>query len=82
MTSDGTLVLYHTSGCHLCEQALALVAPLAARHGRVLQQVDIADSESLVDRYGTRIPVLYDPQGAAELGWPFDAGQVLALLGR
>jgi hypothetical protein len=72
------ITLYGTAGCHLCELAEALVAPLLARRAERLHYVDIADSDPLLERYGVRSPVLR--RGAAELGWPFDAEQVAAFL--
>jgi len=65
--------LLHTLGCHLCEQAEALLAPLARERGWRLVQIDIATDDTLLERYGTRIPVLRDPLRDLELGWPFDA---------
>ena len=72
------LTLYHTLGCHLCELAHALVEPVAAARGWRVVLVDIADDDGLHQRYGTRIPVLYDAATGAELGWPFDAQAVIA----
>ena len=34
-----TLVLYHTEGCHLCEQAEALLQPFALARGWRLERV-------------------------------------------
>lgn len=78
------LILYHTLGCHLCELAEALVVPLAQARGLRLKRVDIADSEQLLERYGTRIPVLRAGalRGEEEIGWPFDAERVRDLLTR
>lgn len=70
------LVLYHTSACHLCEQAEAL---LRAR-GLAYVCVDVAGDEALLEAYGVRIPVLRRPDGA-ELGWPFDARSLEAFVG-
>jgi hypothetical protein len=74
-----TLILYGTLGCHLCEQAAALIAPLLAKDW-LLEEVDISDSEALMARYGIRIPVLARQADGAELGWPFDQQQLLAFL--
>jgi Glutaredoxin-like domain (DUF836) len=65
------LVLYTTLGCHLCEQALALVTPLLAADD-CLRQVDVSDSDGLIERYGIRIPVIARIDTEAEIGWPFD----------
>ncbi len=62
------LVLYSTSHCHLCEQAEALLAQL----GIEAEHVDIVDDDALLERYGTRIPVVQRADTGAEIGWPFD----------
>jgi hypothetical protein len=74
------LVLYSTDGCHLCESAMRLLASMPELVRRPWSVVDIADDDTLLERYGTRIPVLAF-QGR-ELGWPFNADDVLALIGR
>lgn len=59
-------VLYSTEGCHLCEQALAMLTSLRVE----VNVQDIAFDEQLFSRYGVTIPVLrYDEN---ELFWPFD----------
>ncbi|MFB2733490.1 glutaredoxin family protein [Shewanella mangrovisoli] len=69
-------VLYHTEGCHLCEQAAALLnaaeVPFTA--------IDICEDEALAERYGVCIPVV---KAADErcLFWPFDATQLQEFLG-
>ncbi len=71
--------LYTTLGCHLCEQAEAIVEPLLEHYDAVIELVEIADSDALLERYGVRIPVLR-PQGTTlELAWPFDRDDVLLL---
>jgi glutaredoxin len=69
-------VLYGTTYCHLCEQAEAVLeqASVTAAH------IDIADDDELIERYGTRIPVLRKSDDGAELGWPFDAEMVRRFL--
>ncbi len=73
--------MFHTQGCHLCEIAEALVVPAAARHGWIVSRIDIAGSDALIERYGTRIPVLRVNATDAELGWPFTAEDLDAFLG-
>ena len=65
------LILYTTSGCHLCEHAEAILE----QGGHDFQAVDIADDLSLMEQYGVRIPVVKDDAGR-ELGWPFDGTQL------
>jgi glutaredoxin len=71
-----SLVLYGTSCCHLCEQAEAMLreAGIDAEH------VDIAEDDGLLEKYGTRIPVLRRGDNGRELGWPFDAGAVASFI--
>ena len=73
------LVLYSTSACHLCEQALELLR-LFPGSGWTLDEVDISDSDSLFERYGLTIPVLHREDTGAELNWPFDSEDVARLL--
>lgn len=76
--------LYGTSACHLCEVAEALLAQVLAGFDEARQPqielIDIADSDALIARYGTRIPVLHRLGDGVELDWPFDAGQAQRLL--
>ncbi|MDU9390291.1 glutaredoxin family protein [Pseudomonas japonica] len=72
--------LFGTLGCHLCEVAEALLMPLV-EHGLLVELVDIAEDQTMVERYGLRIPVLRRCDSGAELNWPFDADQVVAFLG-
>ncbi|WP_163833998.1 glutaredoxin family protein [Spartinivicinus ruber] len=69
-----SVILYTTAGCHLCDQALALLKPAAAHYNLTITLQEIADDPDLVDRYGVRIPVIaLDNQSTGELGWPFTA---------
>ncbi len=73
--------LFTTVGCHLCEEALAqLVALIDSGFTLEVEEVDIADSETLLERYGVRIPVVKVIDHEAELGWPFDIQQLQAFL--
>ena len=74
------LILYSTSACHLCEQALDLLRSLPAS-AWTLEEVDISDSDTLFERYGLLIPVLRRDDTGAELNWPFDSRDVARLLG-
>lgn len=80
MASSGVsdLILYGTDGCHLCELAEALLAPLLGSHSCEL--IDIVDSDALMERYGVRIPVLVRAADGAELGWPFAEGELREFL--
>ncbi|WP_298941514.1 glutaredoxin family protein [uncultured Psychromonas sp.] len=60
-------ILYHTDGCHLCDQAMALLTQCQVDY----QLVDIVFKQDLVTLFGTRIPVLENEKGQY-LDWPFD----------
>lgn len=75
------LILYTTAGCHLCEEADAILRYCQQyRSDLRWQAVDIADDEALVQQYGVRIPVIKAVASGVEIGWPFDPGQVMQLL--
>lgn len=52
------LILYSRPECHLCDELLAAAAPIAARHGRSIEKVNIDTDPTLRTRYGLDIPVL------------------------
>ena len=74
---EPVLVLYTTGGCHLCEQAEALVR----RQTAGVSTIEIVDDGELLERYGVRIPVLRRLDTGGELDWPFDVAAVRRLLG-
>lgn len=64
------LNLYSTSHCHLCELAYSLVTQPSNNIEVTL--IEIAENETLLARYGSRIPVLQRRDTQAELDWPFN----------
>jgi len=70
-------VLYQRDYCHLCDQALAVMAEARAPD---FDSVWVDDDEALEVRYGVRVPVLRDQQDGRELDWPFDATAVRQFL--
>lgn len=70
-------ILYQRDDCHLCDQALAV---LAAAKAPAFDSVWVDDDETLDARYGLRVPVLRDMQHGRELDWPFDAAAVRRFL--
>ena len=69
------LLLFGTMGCHLCEEADAIVAACDKKN-IVVENIDIAEYEQWQDKYAIHIPVLYHPETEKELGWPFTQMQV------
>tara|TARA_R110002167_G_scaffold52760_6_gene151990 strand:+ start:565 stop:906 length:342 start_codon:yes stop_codon:yes gene_type:complete len=82
-----SFVLYSTSACHLCDEALVILKEL---HEQMLELakdndflvpnqsvytvklVDVSEDDNLIAVYGPRIPVLIFPSTKEELAWPFD----------
>ncbi len=52
------VVLYGKPGCHLCDEARAVVAAVRAQQPFELEEVDVSTDPELHRRYGERIPVL------------------------
>lgn len=75
-----SLVLYGTSACHLCELAEDLLSDLQKQGAEFsVTKVDIAEDDVLMEQYGIVIPVVRRSNGS-ELGWPFDADDVMRWL--
>ena len=71
------LLLFGTSGCHLCEQADSIINDcILGGFDLMIEAIDIAEFEQWQAQYAMRIPVLYHPETQQELGWPFDQKQV------
>ncbi len=75
------LQLFGTSGCHLCEQAEAIIAACCrVEYDLLIDNIDIAEHPQWQAKYAVRIPVLYHPDTQKELGWPFDFADVMAFM--
>lgn len=75
-----TLTLFHTSACHLCEQAEALILAELATAGEALVRKDISESDQLMQHYSLTIPVLQRDDTGAELNWPFSRDDIREFL--
>ena len=64
------LILYQRDDCHLCDEALEVLARARAPE---FESVFIDGDAALEARYGERVPVLRDNASGREIGWPFDA---------
>lgn len=62
-------ILYQRDDCHLCDQAIDLLARARLPEP---ESVFIDDDPALEARYGRRVPVLRLLDSGAELDWPFD----------
>jgi hypothetical protein len=52
------VTLYGKPGCHLCDDARAVVAGVIAERELELREVDVSLDPALNARYGERIPVV------------------------
>jgi glutaredoxin-like protein DUF836 len=63
------LTLYGKAGCHLCQEARAVVEAVAAGRPLEIREVDVSLDPALNARYGERVPVLaIDGEEVFELG--------------
>jgi glutaredoxin len=53
------VTLYTRPGCHLCEEAKLLIAPLLAEFGARLREVNIDADPELHERYNLDVPVIF-----------------------
>ncbi len=56
--SDHVLVLLGKPGCHLCDDARAVVTRVAAELGVPWSERDVTRDPADADEYGDRVPVL------------------------
>ena len=79
MTGTARVTLYTRPGCHLCDDARAVVAAVCAELGESFTEVDIDGDGELTRRYGEEIPVtLVD--GVQHDFWRVDAGRLARAL--
>ncbi|MDO6563478.1 glutaredoxin family protein [Amphritea sp. 1_MG-2023] len=65
-------LLMSSVGCHLCDEAIEVLMCALDPSQHVLDEVDIAYDDALMDKYAQLIPVLVDEESGLELRWPFD----------
>ena len=73
------IIFYHTTDCHLCDVAEAMISPLLVVSGLVAEAIDVAEDLDAFERFGMKIPVLYFPQTDISVLWPFDENEVVRL---
>ena len=71
--------LLGTQGCHLCEQAHALLQSFVFE-GLQVELVDIMDDPVWLNAYALSIPVLRRVDSNTELAWPFSVLQIAHFL--
>jgi len=53
------VTLYSRPGCHLCEEARAILLPLLREFGATLREVNIDEDAELTRQFGQEIPVIF-----------------------
>ena len=69
------VVLYTKPGCHLCDEARAVVTRVCGEVGEDFDEVDISTSADLMARYGEEIPVTF-VDGVQHDYWRVDADRL------
>jgi glutaredoxin len=53
------VTLYSRPGCHLCDEAKAIIKPLLTEFGATLREVNIDEHPEIAERYSSDIPVIF-----------------------
>jgi glutaredoxin len=53
------VTIYSRPGCHLCEEAKAVIQPLLEEFGATVREVNIDKDTELAERYSWDIPVIF-----------------------
>ena len=51
--------IYSRPGCHLCDDAKAVVEPLREQYPMVIRTINVESSADLENRFGSEIPVVF-----------------------
>jgi hypothetical protein len=76
---DVRVVVYGKPGCHLCDDAYAIVEQACAAVGASWRTVQIQDDPELMARYGEQIPVTF-VDGHQHDFWRVDPDRLRAAL--
>jgi glutaredoxin len=71
--------LYGRAGCHLCDEARAVVAEVTGELDTGFEEIDVDSDPALVRRYGDEVPVVC-VDGAQVAFWRIDAQRLRSLL--
>ncbi len=74
------ITLYAKPGCHLCDDARAVIERVCADVGTSYEDVDITTSTELMSAYGEQIPVTF-VDGRQHDFWRVDEGRLRLALG-
>jgi len=74
------VTLYSRPGCHLCDDARAVIERVCAELGEGYDEVDIDADETLRQRFGEEVPVTF-VDGKQHDFWRVDEARLRAALG-
>ena len=80
MSAKPRITFYSRVGCHLCDDARAVVARVCADLGESFVEVDVDSDPDLEDRFGEEVPVTF-VDGRQHDFWRVDEGRLRAALG-
>ena len=75
------VTLYAKPGCHLCDDARAVIERVCTDLGESYDEISILDDPTLQERYGEEIPVTF-VDGRQHDFWRVDESRLRAALGR
>ena len=81
MAGSARVTVYGKPGCHLCEDAVEVVARVCADLGTTYDEVDITTDPELQRRFGEEIPVTF-VDGRQHDFWRVDEARLRAALAR
>ncbi|WGX99501.1 glutaredoxin family protein [Nocardioides sp. L-11A] len=73
------VTLYGRSGCHLCDDARAVIEAVCAELGESYEELSIDDDPELADRFANEIPVTF-VDGRQHDFWRVSADRLRAAL--
>lgn len=73
--TDERVLMYGKPGCHLCDDARAVIEAVCAETGIGFREVDITTSAELMRAYGDQIPVTF-VDGRQHDFWRVDAARL------
>ena len=73
------VTLYGRSGCHLCDDARAIIEAVCAELGESFTEVDIDTDPALRERFGDEVPVTF-VDGRQHDFWRVDPQRLRAAL--
>jgi glutaredoxin len=74
------VTLYGKQGCHLCDDARAVIERVCSELGESYDEISILDDPALMDRFGEEIPVTF-VDGRQVSFWTIDEARLRAALG-